>query len=153
MKTKITLKHGNEILKIDDTDYDEFPEEGDVVEMDEAGETQKFRVTGIESAVVILETVPDNEEITPTRESSRSRTDKRLAAERDFRAHRSTNAARAETSQRIANNRPHDSSAQAVSTGNTKTFRVARSADKSKTLSKTAKGNKTSRVARASAKK
>jgi hypothetical protein len=57
MKTKITLKHQNEILKIDSTDYDEFPEEGDVFEVGD----NIFRVAGVESADIVLETIPEEE--------------------------------------------------------------------------------------------
>lgn len=111
MKTKITLRHENKVLKIDDTDYDEFPEEGDVIEVGD----EVYRVAGVESAEVVLETIPEDEidaaheELeaqerahghdshgrqattapvadhknveAPTREQARARTKQRLAAE------------------------------------------------------------------------
>lgn len=152
MKTRLEWRHEDKVLKLNDTNYDQFPQDGDVIEMDEAGETQKFRVTGIESAVVILETVADDEEITPTRESSKARKNRRLADERGFRAHRSNTADRARTAQQLSEvrSRAHDSALRATQT---KTFRVARSnqaskAQKSKPLSRTARGNKTATAKR-----
>lgn len=125
MKTKLTWRHEHRVLKIDDTGYDTFPEVGDVIEMDEAGETQRFEVAGLESAVVVLEAVPDDTTLTdrPTRAAAQARKNQRIADEQAFSAER--------------------------------TFRVKRtgkSAPKSKALSKTSRGNKTSRAARTSAK-
>lgn len=73
MKTKIEWRHGERVLKLNDTDYDKFPEVGDVIEMEEAGEVHRFEVQEVESAVVVLETVPDS---TPTTHAMR--TDPRL---------------------------------------------------------------------------
>lgn len=59
MKTKIEWRHGARVLKLDDTDYDVFPEDGDVIELQEDGETYRFEVQGVSSAVVVLELAPD----------------------------------------------------------------------------------------------
>jgi hypothetical protein len=89
MKTKLEWRHGAKVLKIDDTSYDQFPEEGDVIEMEEAGQTHRFRVAEIESAVVVLETVDDTTDVTPVRpmrEAARTRVAERLDAERSVRS-------------------------------------------------------------------
>lgn len=119
MKTKLEWRHGSKVLKIDDVDYEQYPEDGDVIEMNENGQVHRFRVEGVESAVVILETVADDEPVTPTTESSKARTQERLQAERDARSQTRTF--------RIAKS---TSKSKAVS----------------KPLSKTSKGNRVSSV-------
>lgn len=64
MKTRIEWRHGARVLKLDDTDYEVFPESGDIVELEEDGETHRFTVKSIETAVIELEVAPDDAEVT-----------------------------------------------------------------------------------------
>ena len=59
MKPKIEWRHDGRTLKLADTDYEIFPSEGDIVEVEEDGELHRFRAS-IESAVVDLELAPDD---------------------------------------------------------------------------------------------
>lgn len=59
MKPKIEWRHDGRTLKLNDTDYEIFPSEGDIVEVEEDGELHRFRAS-IESAVVDLELAPDD---------------------------------------------------------------------------------------------
>lgn len=60
MKTKIEWRHGDRVLKLADTDYEGYPEDGDIIELEEDGETYRFQVQGTESAVVLLEIAADD---------------------------------------------------------------------------------------------
>lgn len=79
MKTKITYKSGADVLRLDDTDHESFPVEGEKIELNGVD----YKVKSVESAVVILEPIPEDEEIeSPTRAQSRTRTSQRIKAER-----------------------------------------------------------------------
>lgn len=93
MKPKIEWRHDGRTLKLADTDYEIFPSEGDIVEVEEDGELHRFRAS-IDSAVVDLELAPDDavgpadgpampvaSTLTSDQQEARKRKAERLAAE------------------------------------------------------------------------
>lgn len=79
MKAKLTYKSGADVLSLDDTSHKVFPTENETISIN----GRDYVVDGIESAVILVTPVPEEDRVeSPNRSQSRARTERRLSAER-----------------------------------------------------------------------